>query len=288
MQKIGSLQSIWRYPVKGMAGEPVATCPVSERTGLLGDRIWAVQDVARQEVQSCKFRPNLLQCRARCVEAGDIQAPVELEFPGGERLLSDLDRASELVSELIAHSSRLVRLRPAEERAFYRRHKKDDHTWLEELKATFEREAGEPLPEILDNLPPAAQENVALLGTFFLVSPFHILTTASLAHMKALHPVSDWHTERFRPNVFIETLPEFHGLVEQDWLGKTLRIGDVSVACSEPAPRCGAVVRKQADFEEDKSILRSIVRDADQNLGIYGDVQGAGQLNVGDPVYLCD
>ena len=76
--------------------------------------------------------------------------------------------------------------------------------------------------------------------------------------------------------------------MEQDWLGKTLRIGDVSVDCSEAAPRCGAVVRKQADFEEDKSILRSIVRDADQNLGIYGDVQGAGQLNVGDPVYLCD
>ena len=132
---------------------------------------------------------------------GDTQAPVELEFSGGERLLSDLNRVSELVSELIAHLSRLVSLRPAEERAFYRRHKKDDHTWLEELKATFAREPGEPLPEILDNLPPAAQENVALLGTFFLVSPFHILTTASLAHMKALHSVSDWHIERFRPNV---------------------------------------------------------------------------------------
>ena len=288
MQKIGSLQSIWRYPVKGMAGESVPTCPVSATTGLQGDRIWAVQDVARQEIQSCKFRPQLLQCRARCVQAEDPQAAVELTFPGGERLLSDLDRASDLVSELIAYPSCLVSLRPEADRAFYRRHKKDDHTWLEELKATFAREPGEPLPEILDNLPPAAQENVALLGTFFLVSPFHILTTASLAHMKALHPVSDWDIERFRPNVYIETLPEWDGLVEQGWLGKTLRIGEVSVACSETAPRCGAVVRKQANFEEDKSILRSIVRDAAQNLGIYGDVQGAGQLKVGDPVFLCD
>jgi uncharacterized protein YcbX len=143
------------------------------------------------------------------------------------------------------------------------------------------------LPD-LDNLPEESQEYVSLLGSFFLVSPFHIVTTASLSHMASLTPDSDWHVERFRPNLVIETLPEIEGLAEQHWLESSILIGGVSILPSETAPRCGAVTRKQQSFPEDKKILRSIVREADQNLGIYGDISCDGQIRPGDDVYLCE
>lgn len=287
MRKVGTIQSIWRYPVKGMAGESLPTCPVS-KNGLLGDRIWAVQDVARQEIQSCKFRPGLLQCRARQLLNGKgvLSGSVEVRFPDGDVLHGDAPTLNARISELIGHASRLETLKSfADNEAFYRRYKTNAHGWLNELKATFEREAGEPLPD-LDNLPAAMREYVSVPGTFFLVAPLHMLTTASLAQLHDLNSAADWRVERFRPNLVIETLPGMDGLVEQGWLGKQIQIGELISDCVSTTPRCGAVSRSQDCLSEDRSILRSIVRDADQNLGIYGAIEASGVLNVGDEVWL--
>ena len=40
---MASVVEVWRYPVKSMAGERLASSTVSE-TGLLGDRRWALVD----------------------------------------------------------------------------------------------------------------------------------------------------------------------------------------------------------------------------------------------------
>lgn len=177
------------------------------------------------------------------------------------------------------------KLEPESNEAFYRRYKQNNKHWLDELKNTFAREPGEPLPD-LDNLPPEMQEYVSRPGTFFLVSPLHILTTASLDHMRANNPGADWNLERFRPNIVIETEPGIYGLAEQTWLGRTLRIGETAIQCQGPTPRCGAVVRQQQGLKEDRIILRSIVTEAAQNLGIYGENIKEGSIRVGDPVYL--
>ena len=42
MRKLGVVQEIWRYPVKGMAGESLNRCQLTAQ-GLLGDRLWAVR-----------------------------------------------------------------------------------------------------------------------------------------------------------------------------------------------------------------------------------------------------
>ncbi|MEH6354734.1 MAG: MOSC N-terminal beta barrel domain-containing protein [Marinobacter sp.] len=239
--KIGTIESIWRYPVKGMSGERLQNCDI-DVGGLRGDRIWALQDIQRREIQSCKFRPQLLQCRAR--SRGSIAGGhIEITFPNGRMLRCDDPQANAEVSALVGYESVLQPLRPAADDDFYRRYKTDEHTWLEELKATFAREDGESLPNF-DNLPQTMQDFVAVPGTFFLVSPFHILTTASLNHMKQQNPESDWRVERFRPNLVIETLPGVKGLAEQDWIGKVLKIGELVIGCGDPAPRCGAVTRK--------------------------------------------
>ena len=82
MIKVGTVKSVWRYPVKGMAGEALSEADV-QRMGGRGDRILAVQDVVRQEIQSCKFRPQLLQCRAQFTDPSDIHSGVSICFPDG-------------------------------------------------------------------------------------------------------------------------------------------------------------------------------------------------------------
>lgn len=245
MQLVGHVKEIWRYPVKGMAGERLQIAQLSDK-GIAGDRLWAVRDVARQEIQSCKFRPALLQCRA--TTAGTEATPqVTIQFPDGQQLSNQDEAVHQAISALVGHVSTLEYLRPLETAAdFYKRYKADDHTWLEELKATFDRQPGEPLPE-LDQ----SSEYVSLPGTFFLVTPFHLITTATLAHMKQLHPQSDWAVERFRPNLVIETLPEFSGLIEQTWLDTTLMTDTAQIQTVDTTPRCGAVTRKQQALPTD-------------------------------------
>lgn len=282
MEKIGHIASVWHYPVKGMAGSALSEAFINER-GVEGDRLWAVRDIQRQEIQSCKFRPQLLQCRA-CFSGADPKA-ITITFPSGERSLCGEAGTDERISELVGHESELRPLEPKSNASFYRRYKQGNENWLDELKSTFAREPGEPLPD-LDNLTPEMQEYVSRPGTFFLVSPLHILTTASLKNMRSVNADADWNLERFRPNIMIETAHGISGLAEQDWLGRTLRIGETEIRCQDMAPRCGAVVRRQQGLKEDQTILRSIVSQANQNLGIYGDNVKEGTIRVGDAVYL--
>jgi hypothetical protein len=288
MIKVGSISAIWRYPVKGMAGESIDSCHI-DQNGLNGDRLYAVRDVARDEIQSCKFRPDLLSCIARSSNPQPVfdRESCEIHFPDGTVLAYDDDAIHEKISATLGHESTLESLRPASEADFYCRYKADDHTWFEELKATFTREPGEPLPDF-SNPSQEFIDYVTQPGTFFLVSPFHIITSATMQHFKSFHPDADWDIRRFRPNIVIDTVDSINGLAEQSWLDKTLHIGSTQINCSSTAPRCGAVTRKQQDFGFDKSMLRTIVKEAEQNLGIYADINGSAILNVGDEVYLAD
>ena len=286
MVKVGKVKEIWRYPVKGMAGEKLQKCQLG-KNGFKGDRLWAVRDIVRQEIQSCKFRPNLLKCIAkfRDEESAEIGQPVDIIFPDDKIIGSDTPNIDQILSELIGYKSTLEALPSIDDIDFFRRYKPDDITWLEELKATFERQQGEALPD-LDNLPQSAQDFVSLPGTFFLVTPFHLVTTATMEHMKKLNPDSDWNIERFRPNLVIETESNLQGLVEQEWLGSNVVIGESLLSCNATTPRCGAVTKEQQNLTFDPQILRTMVKETDQNLGVYGEALQAGNINVGDDIYL--
>jgi len=283
---VGRVKEIWRYPVKGMAGEALRVCNLTDR-GLAGDRVWALRDEIRREIQSCKFRPRLLLCSARCRDdrIRDDVPQVEVTFPDGTTVASDDATIHARLSGLTGYASTLEPLRPASEADFYRRHKLDDHTWLEELKATFDREAGEALPDF-SQLPPVLVDHVSVPGTFFLVTPLHFVTTATLQHLRQLDPQADWDARRFRPNIVIETAPEFAGLAEQDWIGKRVVFGSAAVECVGATPRCGAVTRAQPGLKADTGVLRTVVRHADQNVGVYGTIATTGPLSVGDLVQV--
>jgi uncharacterized protein YcbX len=49
----GSVASLWRYPVKSMAGEELTATEVTER-GLLGDRAYALVDSADGKAATAK------------------------------------------------------------------------------------------------------------------------------------------------------------------------------------------------------------------------------------------
>ncbi len=86
---IGVVKEIWRFPVKSMQGSTIETCTVT-KTGIPGDRGWAMRDEERQEIQWGKRHPELMLCSAsyqREPEPGQ-PTPVEVTFPDGETLVT--------------------------------------------------------------------------------------------------------------------------------------------------------------------------------------------------------
>jgi uncharacterized protein len=281
MQQVGTVGALWRYPVKGMAGESVDVAEVGAH-GLAHDRILALRDTARQEIQSCKTRPGLLRCQARWRGEGRV----EITWPDGSISYSDDADVPERLAALTGRESTLEALRPADDLAFYARHRPDADSWLRELEATFEREAGEPLPPFLQGPREAISTSVGVPGTFFLVTPLHLLTTATLRHLRALRPASDWDERRFRANLVIDTAPGIEGLVEQAWIGHRLHIGALVLDLVDTTVRCGAITREGPGLPSDPGMLRTVVLEADQNVGIYGSTVQAAMVRVGDPVLL--
>jgi uncharacterized protein YcbX len=153
-----------------------------------------------------------------------------------------------------------------------------------QLRETFSRQPNEPLPD-LSQLPPEVLEFTSPLGTYFDAFPIHVLTTSSLQAMASFNATAVWDVRRFRPNFLIETAG-LEGLVEAGWAGRHLRIGALELKCEVPTVRCGMTTHAQAELPKDPSVLRSIVKDADQNLGIYANVSNPGPVAVGDAVEL--
>src|SRR2546425_2116728 len=99
---IGTIQQIWRYPVKSMAGEKLSECSINT-LGIPGDRGWALRDEVAEEITNGKRIPLLMQCAARYrEEPGDRSIPqVEIRFPDGMLIGSDHPQVNDRLSRIL-------------------------------------------------------------------------------------------------------------------------------------------------------------------------------------------
>jgi len=306
--RIGIVKEIYRYAVKSMAGEMLDDCTVGT-SGIPGDRGWAIRDETTGEITNGKHFPLLMRTAARYREppAAGFIPHVDMIFPDGTTIGSDATEVNERLTELLGKPVSLWPQQPAENLEHYRRKTKTARVFgrfarfrafraalptltsfgpaHEQLREAFSRESGEPVPD-LSALPVHILEFTSPPGTYFDAFPIHVLTTASLEVMARLNPGATWDVRRFRPNFLIETEPHIRGLVEAEWEERKLRIGNAELKCEIPTPRCGMTIQAQAGLEKEPGILRTIVRDADQNLGIYASVVSPGEVRVGDVVEL--
>jgi hypothetical protein len=76
------------------------------------------------------------------------------------------------------------------------------------------------------------------------------------------------------------------GFVEQDWLGRRLTVGAAELEVLVGCPRCVMITHGFDDLPRDTALLRTVVREAAQNVGVYARVVRPGRVAVGDAVSL--
>ena len=289
MTNVGTVGSLWRYPVKSMGGDSFDALTIGDR-GVVGDRGWAVRDEVRGGIRGAKKIGSLMRLRARYLDEPAADAappPVEMVTPDGSTIRSDDADANERLSAALDHQVTLWPLQPPTDLDHYRRGKPDTEDFVAEWRQIFGREADEPLPTF-ENFPlDVLAQYESPPGTYFDAFAIHLVTSRSLETLSKLTPGSDIDVRRFRPNVVVDVGDDVDGdFPEQGWIGKTLRVGAVELDIAAHCPRCVMVTREQPDLDADRDVLRTIVKHANQNVGVYANVRVAGTAAAGDVVEL--
>ena len=266
---LGSVVSLWRYPVKSMMGEELNAAEVTQR-GVLGDRAYALFDPSTGKVVSAKNPrkwANLFDFRARFVDpptAGAPPPPVWIALPDGMPITSAHADANVAISKAVGREVRLMTSAPEKPSL--------EEYWPDiEGLAHREKVTHEPMPP----------------HTFFDSAVLHLLTTSTIDRLRELYPEGRFEPRRFRPNVIVQPASGEKGFVEDDWIGRTLSFGsEVRVKVAGPCPRCVMTTLPQGDLPRDPGILRTAAKHNKVNVGVYASVLRGGWVRRGDPVRL--
>ena len=279
MERLGTVVSLWRYPVKSMMGEELNASFVTRR-GLLGDRARALIDLSDGKVASAKNPrkwPALFEFRASYVtppEPGKELPPTRIILPDGSYVDSDADDVDQTLSRLLGREVELRQQEPDEEGVVETTRPNPWMGTLEEYWPDIEGLAyrnhvtDEAMPE----------------GTFFDLATVHLLTTATLDQLRQLYPAGRFEVRRFRPNIVVRPEDGEAGFIENDWIDRELRIGEARLKVTGPCPRCVMTTLPQGDLPKDPGILRTAAQHNAVAVGVYASVIQNGDVRRGDPV----
>jgi uncharacterized protein len=284
---IGAVRELWRYPVKSMRGEQIPDADVHRVIGIPGDRGWAVCDDAVGEIRGAKRYPELLTCAAAySVEpVGDATPRVMITLPDGNVVHSDDPSIHRVLSDLVGAAVTLwPRVAPTDVEHYRRRDAIDEA----EMRRQFGLLDDEPLPDM--SVIPAAvmaelMEFASPRGTYFDGFALHLLSTASIAALQRRTPDSLVDVRRFRPNLLVEVTDD-EEFPEFAWIGRHVRIGGLTCRIEMAMQRCSMTTHAQAELPRDRNIMRTLVRETSQNLGVAMSVVEPGSVRAGDTIEL--
>lgn len=266
---LGSLVSLWRYPVKSMMGEELNAADVTDR-GLLGDRVYALRDPSNGKVVSAKNPrkwPNLFDFRAAFAESprvGEKMPPVRVTLPNGGIVSSEQREFNNVLTNALGREVTFATAAP-------------EAASLEEYWPDIEGLAHRET--VTDEAMP--------VGTFFDFAVVHVLTTATIDRLRELYPQGRFEVRRFRPNIVVQPASDGKDFVENAWVGHSLLIGDeVRLNVVGPCPRCVMTTLPQGDLPRDPGILRTAAQNNQVNVGVYAAVLRGGTIRRGDSVRL--
>jgi uncharacterized protein YcbX len=124
------------------------------------------------------------------------------------------------------------------------------------------------------------KQNQGIFDTF----PLSLITTQTIARLgETVGAVLDVH--RFRPNILVRAADDAP-FQEDEWVGCVLQIGAMAMRVDKRDGRCVVITIDPMTTQRNPAILRSVARDRQGCLGVYGSTVTPGRMAVNDEVTL--
>lgn len=249
----GTIESVWRYPVKSMRGEAVDEIFVGH-TGLIGDRLYAIHSDSRAERFpwfTGRQYPDLVRHTARYRARSATLAPINPDashpnLPGDEAFDVEIETPEGI-------------------------RKPFDELFLAELPA----KDGETL-------------SIAYSPRNYVdVAPVSLLSLQTVAQLGE-EMGAPLDKLRFRANLHIDW-GEPGGFREDLLVGKTVRIGEtVELAILERDDRCKMITIDPETSREMPELLKHVLAAHEGCVGVYASVLREGMVKPGNAVTVLD
>jgi hypothetical protein len=225
-----------------------------------------------------------MRCESRLLDDGHV----EITTPTGEVTTSGAAEVNSVLSDALGHSVELEALRPASDSEHFRRGSPDLDDPVQELRNLFGRVDDEPIPNLgafPRDLMVTLAEYESPPGNYYDMFPLMLMSEQSISHLKDALPHSAVDVRRFRPSIVIDapSANENIALPELSWVGRTATIGSATIEFVIACPRCVMVTRAIDDsVGEDREVLRYVVRELNQDVGVYANIVKPGTITEGD------
>ncbi|MEO8435970.1 MAG: MOSC domain-containing protein [Pyrinomonadaceae bacterium] len=263
MTTIGTVESLWRYPVKSMGGEQVAEAFMGF-SGFYGDRCYAFKNsnarkgtpylTATLQQQMLRYRP-------------------QFRYPEQAALPPNLAEAMSIEPGITPANG------------------EPQDMLLDVVTPT-----GAVLPVDDPALVVMLGEGIDEKNRLTLVHSDRALTDCRPVSLIGLQTIRQVAAEsgilldkrRFRANIYLD-LASDQGFAEDKFVGRKLRIGSNAVIMVlERDPRCKMISLDPETGEHDPAILRRVAQGHDALAGVYCAVLVEGVLARGDSIELVD
>lgn len=246
-----TLDRIQRFPVKGLQGEALEAVSLAPGEGLPHDRRFAIaRGDARQRIESPRWYPKQWFVMLMRDTALATVAP-HVDWKTGEVELAAPGRPSCRANSGTAEGRRVL------------------EAWVNDVLGT--RSEG-----------PARW--VECGAASFTDVPQNCLTLLNLASVRDLEhrmarPIDPG---RFRANLHLQGGAPWE---EFDWVGREIRIGEVTLRVPARIPRCAATGVDPESGRRDVNVVKGLrAAYGHWDMGVYGEVVHGGRVAVGDVV----
>lgn len=244
-----AVSAIFRYPVKGLAGESLRRAELQESEGIAHDRRFAL---AHGSTRFDGTQPTWLpKTNFLMLMREEKLAQLRVRFTPEDGVLVLTRNGKQVVRAVVTEPL--------------------GRTLVSQFFAQFMAGAVRGSPKLVE-----------APGHMFSDSRQKLLSVVNLSSVRDLERVvrKPVASARFRANLYLEGLPAWE---EFRWIGKTVSVGGARLRVVDPIERCAAINVDPETAARDMNLPLQLQRGFGHvQMGVYARVEGAGNIEVDD------
>ena len=258
-----SISSINYCPVKSISFQTIKNCKISKNIGIIGDRIFAFsKDLDSNQAQL--FEKKLEERRGKWNKILTLKNSPSLNK---YNFLFDNDKLT-----LTQNNNEILTINI-------------DETGEYELLSNkiLELESSLQKPIYLMKNKDIPFFDTSISNKTILNHSISLINTKSVEDFQN-KTNQEIETQRFRGNIFVDGVDAWE---ERNWIGKIIKINDISFKVEKNIPRCVAINLKPNTDDNSLNLLQSLKKTYNHfDMGVYLTALDDGPINIGDNISL--